>query len=118
MTIIYVLWALIPLFFFLLALWSFLEKTGGKKKSERPGDLLRQGIFVALCVVVCIVIGIYLLPSLIESFFGNVVPTIVFQIVLLPIVLALGAMIYGPTRDIKIEKPPEIKKPRGSKGFK
>ena len=118
MTIIYFLWALIPLFFFLLALYSFLEKTAGKQKSERPGDLLRQGLFVTLCVAASIAIDIYLLPILIVNFFGDLIPRIVLQIVLLPIVLALGAMLYGPTRDIRIERPPEIKKPRGSKGFK
>lgn len=103
---LYIIWALIPIFFLLMALWSYLEKTAGKKKQERPGDLLKQGLFVGICAVASVLIDIYVLPSLVESVAQDYVPYAVFQVALFPMVLYLAAKIIGPTKDIKIAKAP------------
>ena len=103
---IYVVWALIPLFFFLMALWSLLEKFSGKKKHERPGDLFKQGLFVLFCVLVSIAIDYYLLPAIADSIDFGYIPYGVYQLILLPSVLYMAAKIIGPTKPIQIAKAP------------
>ena len=105
-TALYIIWGLIPLFFFLMALWSLLEKFSGKKKHERPGDLFRQGLFVLLCVLISIAIDHYLLPTISESIDFGYIPYGVYQLILLPSVLYIAAKIIGPTKPIQIDKAP------------
>ena len=111
----YILWGLIPLFFFLMALWSYLEKTAGKKKHERPGDLFNQGLFVGFCVGLSMLIDYFVLPGIVESLIGDMIPYGVFQLILLPTVLYLAAKIIGPTKAIQISKAPLVSKSQRSK---
>lgn len=101
--IFYIVWCLIPLLLFLMALWSYLEKIGGKKKQERPGDLFKQGLFTSFCVLISIAIDTYLLPYLVDSILTEYVPYGVYQVILFPLVLFLAAKVIGPTKDIKIK---------------
>jgi hypothetical protein len=109
-TALYIIWGLVPLFFFLMALWSFLEKTTGKRKHERPGDLFKQGLFVSFCVVLSILIEAFVLKDLVEATVQDLIPYGVFQIVLLPVILYLGAMLIGPSKPIQISKAPSSSK--------
>jgi hypothetical protein len=105
-TALYIIWGLVPLFFFLMALWSVLEKFSGKKKHERPGDLFKQGLFVLFCVLLSIAIEHYLLPTIADSVSFGYIPYGVFQLTLLPLVLYIAAKIIGPTKPIQITKAP------------
>jgi hypothetical protein len=104
--ILYPIWSLIPFVLFLMSLWSYLEKVGGKKKQERPGDLFKQGLFTTGCVLASVVIDQYLLPSLDGSFLTDFVPFGVFRVILFPFVLFVAAYLIGPTKDILISKAP------------
>jgi len=113
-TAIYIIWFLIPLFFFTMALWSRLEQVGGKSKRENPGDFFRQGVFVLVCVLISIGIDQLLLEDIVSSVSPAFIPLGFYQIVLLPLVLYLAALISGPSKAIKIQRNKSSKKP-GSK---
>lgn len=114
-TALYIIWALLPIFFFLMALWSFLEKKVGKKKHERPADLLIQGLFVTVCVIISLILDHYFLPSILESLLQGLIPYGVFQIMLLPFVLYVAAKIVGPSKPIQISKAPSVSRSRNNR---
>lgn len=102
-TFIYIVWFAIPLFFFGITLWAGLEQATAKKKQrENTGDFFRQGLFVLGCVLVAVMIDQYWLAQLVETTAPDWLPLLFFQVVLLPIVLYLGALIVGPSREIRI----------------
>ena len=105
-TALYVIWILIPSFFFLMALWAALEQASHAHKKENPADFVRQGAFVAVCVVVAILIDRYALETLVTSLFGDFLPLLFYQIILLPFLLYLGARLAGPSQAILIGKSP------------
>lgn len=104
--ILYAVWILIPVFFFTLALWSKLEQASGKPKRDRPDDLVKQGFFISICVVVSIFLDQYALPPLYEMISVSFIPLGFFQVLLLPFVFVVLAQVIGPTKDIKITKAP------------
>lgn len=105
--VLHVIWFLIAGFFFLLALWSWLEKVSGKKRQERPGDFVRQGVFVLVCALVSLMIDKYMLKGFIESIpFVADFPLGMYQVLLFPCVLFIAARVIGPTKDIMIGKAP------------
>ena len=106
-TAFYVIWCLVPTFFFGLALWAKLENVSGQTRKDNPGDLFRQGGFVALCVGVAILLDQYLLPDLYSKFSPDWIPYGFYQLVLLPFILYLASMIIGPSTDIRISKAPK-----------
>ena len=108
--VLYVLWFLLPLFFFSLALWSKLEQVGGKKQQDHPSDFIRQGIFVLICVCIAIGIDQYLLKYFYDSLGLTFAPFGFFQVLLLPFVLVVAAKVVGPTKDIQISKSPNPSK--------
>ena len=58
------LFLLFPLIYFLLALYSFLEGKGNKRKGKDKDLLFKQGLFVLMCTAIAIVVDIFVLPSL------------------------------------------------------
>jgi hypothetical protein len=112
--IIYGIWALIPIFFFLQALWFTLKKgafSSNQKKAE-IFDLWKQCGFVSVCVLVAYFIYkkiyiTYFSPTVIQF-----VPDFVAQFLLLPITLLLAATIIGPSKEIRISKLPDLKQQR------
>lgn len=106
LTLLYVIWFLIPLFFFSIALWSTLESAGGKHKRENPGDFFRQGVFALVCVLISVAIDQTVLEGLVGTFSPDFIPLGVYQVLLLPFILYLAARILGPTQDIRIKKAP------------
>ena len=105
-TLVYVFWGAIPAFFFLMALWQWLEGFRGKKHTNEVIDFLRQGFFVLCCVAATF--GIYELIFIpyINPMIQSYVPTFLIKFLLLPIVLYIAGSVVGPTKDIKITKAP------------
>ncbi len=103
---IYIVWYLIPVFFFVIALWSKLEHLSGKNKRDNPADFFKQGLFVTACVIAAILIDKFLLQPLVPKLAGDLLPLGFFQVLLLPVVLYLAARIVGPSKAIRITKAP------------
>jgi len=101
-TALYVIWFLCPTLFFLLALWSKLEHIGGRLKRDNPADLLSQGAFVLVCVLISIAIDKTLLPAVADTLAPTVLPLGFYQALLLPFVLVVAAKIYGGSKAILI----------------
>ena len=104
--LLYAIWILIPIVFFLLALWSKLEQMSGRPKKDHPGDLVRQGIFISGCVVVAIIIDHFFLPYLYSYISPAWIPYGLYEVLLLPFILYVAAVAIGPSTDIKIIKAP------------
>jgi len=107
-TAVFVIWGILPSFFFLMALWGWLEglRSSTKKRTDEVRDLLRQGAFILCCVAATfglyrLIVTPYLNPIL-EPF----VPPFLVQLLLLPLVLYIGALLAGPSKEIKISKAP------------
>ena len=105
-TFLYIIWALLPLFFFIMALWAKLEQISNKDKRQNPGDFFRQGLFVTACVIIAVLIDQTVLESFVQSLAPDFMPLGFFQIILLPIILLVAAKVYGPSKTIRITKPP------------
>lgn len=104
LSLLYVIWLLFPLGFFLMALWSFLEKATNRRPGlQTPGEHFKQGLFVLACVGVCIATDQYLLAQLVEGIANEWLPLPFFQVILLPFVLFVGAKLLGPTKDPTIK---------------
>ena len=102
-TFLYILWFLIPIFFFVMALWAKLEQLGNKKgKKQNPGDFFKQGIFVLGCAIVSVLLDKFVLPKLVETISPDWLPMGFYQAVLLPVVMVLGAKIVGGSEEIRI----------------
>jgi hypothetical protein len=114
-TILYGIWLLLPITYFGIALWSKLEEAGGSTKRENVGDLLRQGFFVLGCVGLAIAIDQYLLKDLVEMFSPTFIPLGLYQILLLPFILYIGAFIVGGSKDIRITKAPRVSQRKSRK---
>jgi len=102
---LYALWFAIPAFFFLTALWAKLEQLSRSPRRQNPGDFMRQGFFVLLCVLAAIGIDRYLLTALNDKL-PAWLPLPFLQVLLLPLVLLIGARLIGSSKPIKIEKAP------------
>ena len=100
-TLLYGAWLLFPAVFFLMALWSALEKATNKeaKRGIAPGDHFKQGFFVLFCVGISIAVDQFALAQLVAGFNSEWLPLPFFQIILLPIVLYLGATLVGPSKE-------------------
>jgi cell division protein FtsW (lipid II flippase) len=101
-TLLYAIWFMLPLFFFGLALWSKLEKMSGQNKRDNVGDFVRQGFFVSLCVALAVLIDQFMLKDVAESIYPELLPLGLYQVLLLPFILYIGAMLIGPTKDLKV----------------
>ena len=105
-TALYIVWFVIPTFFFLMALWSSLEKLSGRPKKENSEDFFKQGLFVLGCVLLAVLIERYAIDFITNSLFQGIVPKGVWQVLLLPLILLVAAKILGPSQDIKIGRAP------------
>ena len=115
-TAIYIIWFLIPACFFLLALWAKLEKMSAQSwVKERSLEYLKQGFFVLACVLVSIVIDRYFLEGLSDALSPELVPLWFYEVLLLPVVLYIGALLAGPSKDIRITRAPGRGRQHGKK---
>ena len=102
-TCLYVIWFLLPIFFFGIALWSKLERYGSNPPYENIGDYVRQGVFVLACVVLSVLIDQYILEDIVNLLSPTWIPLGLYQVLLLPIVLLVSAVILGPSKAISIK---------------
>ena len=99
---LYIIWFLLPVFFFGVGLWGKLESFGNKYRRENSGDFFRQGTFVLICCIVALVIDQFILESLVETLSPEFIPLGFYRTLLLPVILLVAALIIGPSKDIKI----------------
>ncbi len=111
--VLYCIWALLPLFYFGMALWSKLESLSNADKPQNPGDFIRQGVFVTLAVFAAIFFDQFILEWVCDLVGRGLLPPTLFRIVLLPLVLLALAKITGPTRAIKINRVTHVSKKAG-----
>ncbi|MBX7145044.1 MAG: hypothetical protein K1X79_11380 [Oligoflexia bacterium] len=109
-TLLYIIWFLIPTFFLGAWLWGTLEKFGGNEQRGATKDALKQAFFVLACVLMSVAIDQSLLPDLVSSYAPDFLPLGFFQVILLPAILYIGALIVGPSREIRISKAPRLGK--------
>lgn len=103
-TILYSIWALLPLLYFILALWGKLEQMSKSVSKQNPEDFSRQAIFLLCCVGVGILADKFLLPSL-AGMLPSFIPFGFLQVILLPIILLIGSMLIGGKEPPKIQRP-------------
>ena len=116
-TFIYIVWFAIPLFFFGVTLWAGLEQATAKKQQrQNTGDFFRQGSFVLGCVLLAVIIDQYWLVQLVETIAPAWLPLLFFQVILLPVILYIGALIVGPSREIRIGYKSKKARSRAQKG--
>lgn len=104
--VLYTVWVLLPLGFLGMALWSFLERMGGKTQVHDDASLFRQFLFVLGSVLIAVAIDQYALKWVVSDILSDVLPLGVFQVALLPLVLFLGAVLIGPSEEIRIGRAP------------
>jgi len=107
---LYIIWFLIPAFFFLTALWSKLEQLSGSPRRQNPGDFLSQGFFLLACALCSMLIDHYWFAKAQSFALAAWVPKGVVRVLLFPVVLLLGAYLVGGSKKIS------IKDPRGKRG--
>lgn len=108
-TLLYVVWFLLPLFFFGIALWAKLEKISNRRKGhDNPGDYFRQGIFVSGCVLASVAIDQFFLEPVLSPMMPNAIPVGVVQTLLLPALLWTAGKIFGPSQEILIRDAPKL----------
>lgn len=103
-TVIYIIWIAFPLIFFLIALWGWLERFSNRQKVHHPGDAFRQGLFVLSCSVIAFVIDIYILDFIVPFINQVWFPRIFLQVLLLPVILYVAALVWGPSKEILIAR--------------
>ncbi len=99
---LYILWFSLPTIFFLMALWTKLERMGGEGKKGNASDLFSQGVFLLCCVLMAVLIDQTLLADLVSELVSESLPLGFFQFFLLPFILLIGAKTVGPSKKILI----------------
>jgi hypothetical protein len=110
-TVIYGIWLLVPLSFFLMALWSLLEGRQRKSRRSDTGDLFRQGVFLSLAASATILLDLLTL-DLLMGFLEGFVPRGLVEFSLFPLVLIVLAQLYGPSKEIRITSASSRRKKR------
>lgn len=116
-TALYIIWFLIPIFFFVLALWSKLEhiSSKGALHGRQAKDFFIQGSFVLGCVLVALFIDLYTFDAFIRPALPPSIPTGFVKIILLPLILLIGAKVVGGSKPVRIVKAPRVSKNRKGK---
>ncbi len=109
-TVLYSIWFLLPFGVFLVALWAKLEKFGGRERTENPVDHIKNAVFLLACALVAVVVDQYVLESLVSMLSPDFIPLSVYQILLLPMILVIGAKITGGSTPISIDRAPRPSK--------
>ena len=103
-TFIYIVWFLLPISFLTLALWAWLERLSKSPKKQNPADFLKQALFLAVCVGLAVLIDTYFLESIAAAIAPDLIPLLLYQILLLPLILLIAAKLFGGSKPIRIEK--------------
>lgn len=120
MDFLHILWYAIPGIFFLVGLYSFLEKVSGDPRKQDPAIFFKQGFFVLLIVLLCVWLDKKYTVSTIAPLLPSGVPILLPRALLLPVLLVIGAKLVGGTKppslkDAKIGKKKSYKKGKGKK---
>lgn len=105
------MWVLVPVAFFLMALWSWLEQSTqvrkGKKRSEEPQDLTKQAIFLSICSIIAWGVDALIIQSgSVDFLFGEWTPKPMVRFFVYPLILYIGAVTVGQTKRPSIDKLP------------
>lgn len=100
--VLYTIWCLIPVLFFGLALHTKLEARSKKKKKDNSGEFLRQGIFCLMCVALAIFVEYKFLKTLVDQYSPTFIPIGLYQVLLLPFILYIAALLAGPTKNASL----------------
>jgi hypothetical protein len=104
--VLYGIWFLLPISFFCLFLWAQLEKWGGSRTKQNPGDFMRQGCFVTLVIALCMGIDQILFEA--NALALDWQTLWLLRVLLLPAGLYVASMVIGPSKDVKIAKAPDL----------
>jgi hypothetical protein len=97
------IWILLPASLFLFALYNWVDSKSRKGKSSKHSNFLfKQAIFVFFAVIIAFAIDEYLLDLFLEKFVGDIVTRILAQILLLPSILYLLALLVGSGKPVYI----------------
>lgn len=100
MSVLYVLWFLLPLAFLLLALWAMVKpKRRGK---ESPREYLEQGVFCAIALAIAIAIDQTVLEDLFYAVTAGVIDVMFARWMLYPAVLLVLAYLNRFVRRKKV----------------
>ncbi|MCB0336040.1 MAG: hypothetical protein KDD62_07025 [Bdellovibrionales bacterium] len=116
--ILYGIWLLLPAFYFLLGLWCLLERYSKSPTKQNPEDFFKQGVFLAIAVAIAVALDQYVLGSLVAQYSPSFIPLGFYQILLLPLILIIGAKIFGGSEEVVLGrglKPEEKKKHKGKR---
>jgi len=104
--VLYGIWILIPVGFAVLALYSKLEQISHKDKplTREPLDLIKQAAFTGLCVIIAFGVEFYFIEDSIMPLLPSIIPKGLIQVMLLPVILYIAAMIIGGAKPIRIQK--------------
>jgi hypothetical protein len=103
---VYIIWFGLPALFFSLSLWSKLEQLGKSHKKQNPGDFFRQGVFLLVCALICLVLDRYVLEWFVENIAPEATPLGFYQLIIFPLVMVIGAKFAGGSKPILIENAP------------
>ena len=90
---VYVIWAILPLVLFALALWALAKPVFGVQGREYSGDYMKQALFCAVCLGIAIGIDAVYLNTLLESFDPEDQTAMIGHWVLYPGVLLAAAQL-------------------------
>lgn len=105
-TAIYILWGLVPVFFFCILCISSLEKYFGKKKTEKPGDFLRSFLFTTACYALFAFVDYTVLDFLYNDIAMQFFPRNALLFLTYPILLWIGAKCIGGSEEIRVSRAP------------
>ncbi len=109
-TFLYILWIFIPLAYYLMALWSKLEQSTqrkrGKNVQHEAADLFKTANHLAIVCFITFLVDRYATETLIKPNLPDLVPLPLVQILLLPAVMYVVALIKGKSEPIRIKKAP------------
>ena len=103
--ILYSIWFLIPLIFYLLALWGRLEQMSSGQPHHHVIDLLHQGHFTLAVAVVSVAVDRFLLPKIVAIPALDFVSPLFLQIVTFPAIALILASAFGPSGEIRVGRP-------------
>lgn len=105
-TAIYILWGLVPTFFFIMWAISALEKTVGKKRTENPSDFLKSFLFTAGCFGILALFEVFFIDSVLDLVGTEYFSHNVLFFLSYPVILLIAAQFVGGSKPIRITKAP------------
>ncbi len=105
--LLYLIWGLLPLSLFLLALWARVKRIAKVHGREPAGEYFVQGLFCLAVLLVTIWIDSNFFDAIMEAALGGLVDPSIPRFLLYPVVLLVAAQLSG-----LVKKSPPPKKPR------